>query len=107
MLALGVDHKFTSPSFLGGPVPGSGMDRPVMRREHLQGRVLLLPQIKHQPPLAMAGQGLSEGKGWSMEASRMFPVPQTSPVAGLGMAGGWLGQAGQCYSQSQLPELLM
>lgn len=80
------------------------MVRPVMHKENLQEKVL--PRIKRQPPSAMAGQGFPVGKGWSIKASRTFPVPQTSPAAGLGRAGGWLGQAGQCHSQSQVPEFV-
>ena len=82
------------------------MVRPVMHKEDLQEKVLLLPRVECQPPSAVAGQGFPVGKGWSIKASRMFPVPQTSPAAGLGRAGGWLGQAGPCYSQSQVPEFV-
>lgn len=87
-------------------MPGGSTGSPMIHREHLQARALLLPQIKRQPPSAMAGHGLPVGRGWSMKVSSMCPVPQTSPVAGLGMAGERLGQAGQCYSQSQLPKLM-
>jgi len=80
------------------------MVRPVKHKEDLQEKVLLLPCIEH--PSAMAGQGFSVGKGWSIKARSMFPVRQTSPAAGLGRSGGWLGQAGQCYSQSQVPEFV-
>lgn len=83
------------------------MVRPVMHKEDLQEKVLLLPHIERQPPPVMAGQGFPVGKGWSIKVSRTFPVPQTSPAAGLGRAGGWLVQAGQCYSQSQVPEFVM
>lgn len=79
------------------------MVRPVMHKEDLQEKVLLLLRIKHHPPSAMAVQGFPVGKGWSIKPSRTFPVPQTSPAAGLGRTRGWLGQAGQCYSQSRVP----
>lgn len=78
-----------------------------MHKEDLQEKVLLLPYIKRQPPSAMAGQGFPVGKGWSIKVNMTFPVPQTSPALGLGRAGGWLGQAGQCYSQSQVPEFVV
>lgn len=82
------------------------MVEPVMHNEDLQEKVLLMLYIKRQPLSAMEGQDFPIPKGWSIKASTMFPVPQTSPVAGLGRAGGWFGQAGQCYSQSQVPEFV-
>lgn len=84
------------------------MVRPVLHKEDHQENVLLQPHIECQLPLATAEQGSPVVMGWSTKVIRTFPVPQTSLVTGLGRAGGWLGQpSGQCYSQSQVPGVVM